>query len=173
MGRPTIGNCDCIQHYDGTEELIWHVSKGKFIDITWLHSYLHQWCNSGCPMYSAYKSAIRVGISVKRYTILKMSPKILHNTNLPKLAKWVPKGKNYRTTKKKGRATFKLQSWLRKSKYNLTTKKKVLRLFKILAHQKNFTQLLYILHDPGLPLIPTLVILNFGIWWPFCFLVAI
>ena len=43
----------------------------------------------------------RSGISVKRYRILKMSFKILHNTNFPKIAKQVPEAKNYRTTKKK------------------------------------------------------------------------
>ena len=65
----------------------------------------------------------RVGISVKRYTILKMSPKILHNTNFPKFEKWVRKSKNYRT-KKKGHGTFENQSWVPKAKNYRTTKKK-------------------------------------------------
>ena len=83
---------------------------------------------------------IRVGISVKRYTILKMSHKILHNTNFPKIAKWVPeaknyhatfqnqiwlpKAKNYHMTKKKGCATFQNHIWVPEAKNNRTTKKK-------------------------------------------------
>ena len=65
-----------------------------------------------------------------------MSPKILHNTNIPEFKKWVRKSKNYRTTKKKkkGRAIIENLIWVRKSKNYHTTKKK----FSELSHHLQF-----------------------------------
>ena len=74
-----------------------------------------------------------------------MSPKILHNTNIPEFKKWVRKSKNYRPTKKKKKRLFgfskpKNRNWVPKAKYYRMTKKKKkkrgLRLFRIIAHQK-------------------------------------
>ena len=98
-----------------------------------------------------------------------MSPKILHNTNFPKITRCPSKARNYRTQKKKkvlraftpplfpklksqdAPLKQKIIARLKKKKGRATLqnlkiiarlKKKVLRLFRIIAHQKKFTQLL-------------------------------
>ena len=46
MYRRTIGNCTCRQRYDGNQDLLWQLGKGRF---------LHNYVNSGLPIYPVYE----------------------------------------------------------------------------------------------------------------------
>ena len=41
MYRRTIGNCTCRQRYDGHQELLWHLGKGRFVNYCMLVNFLH------------------------------------------------------------------------------------------------------------------------------------
>ena len=56
--RPTSGSCTCLQRYDGHSDLIWNLGKGKFVDYTLLHGYLHRWRTSGMSMQAQYRSIV-------------------------------------------------------------------------------------------------------------------
>ena len=67
FSRPTIGQCNCRQQYDGTDILAWNVGQGRFIDFSILFSYLHKWHDSGLKIFAMWKSitnnAMFLGIS--------------------------------------------------------------------------------------------------------------
>lgn len=56
MCRNTIGQCKCIQHFDGHEHFLWHLGKGKFVNYTLLINYLHLWVNDGTPKFALFKT---------------------------------------------------------------------------------------------------------------------
>jgi hypothetical protein len=46
------GPCTCLQRYDCHPLLIWNLGKGRFMDYTVLHSYLHRWRACGMSMHA-------------------------------------------------------------------------------------------------------------------------
>ena len=58
FARPSVGPCKCVQKVDGHDLMIWNVGKGRFVDYTLLHSYLHKWRASGISMYALYRSIV-------------------------------------------------------------------------------------------------------------------
>ena len=56
MCRRTIGDCKCLQHFDGHEYFLWHLGKGKFVNYCLLINYLHLWVNDGTPKYALFKT---------------------------------------------------------------------------------------------------------------------
>lgn len=56
--RPTVGTCRCLQRYDGSDMLLWHLGKGRFVDYTLLVSYLHKWKSSGLSIHALHRSVI-------------------------------------------------------------------------------------------------------------------
>ena len=56
MYRRTIGNCTCRQRYDGHQELLWHLGKGRFVNYCMLVNFLHNFVNCGLPIYAQFKS---------------------------------------------------------------------------------------------------------------------
>ena len=56
FSRPTIGQCNCRQQYDGTDILAWNLGQGRFIDFSILFSYLHKWHDSGMKIFAMWKS---------------------------------------------------------------------------------------------------------------------
>ena len=58
LARPTVGPCLCLQRVDGHLLLLWHLGKGRFVDYTMLHGYLHKWTASGISIQAMYKSNV-------------------------------------------------------------------------------------------------------------------
>ena len=58
LARPTVGPCTCLQRYDGHPLLIWNLGKGRFMDYTVLHSYLHRWRTCGMSMLALCRSIV-------------------------------------------------------------------------------------------------------------------
>ena len=47
FSRKTLGRCKCRQHYDGHNDLLWHLGKGRFVNYIVLVNYLHNFVNGG------------------------------------------------------------------------------------------------------------------------------
>ena len=58
FSRPTEGSCKCLQRFDGSDLLIWHLGRGRCVDFTLLVSYLHKWRGTGMSIYGLYRSLI-------------------------------------------------------------------------------------------------------------------
>ena len=56
MFRKTLGNCRCLQQYDGHPQLLWHIGFGRFVDYSLLHLHLHRMRADGMGTYPEYKS---------------------------------------------------------------------------------------------------------------------
>ena len=56
--RPTVGPCKCLKRFDGHPLLLWHLGKGRFVDYTLLHGYVHKWCLSGLSMSALHQSIV-------------------------------------------------------------------------------------------------------------------
>ena len=56
--RPSSGHCSCLQRFDGSNDLIWHLGQGKFVDYTLLHSYMQKWIHSGLKIFALWKSIV-------------------------------------------------------------------------------------------------------------------
>ena len=57
FARPTLDRaCRCMHHFDGSDDLIWNLGRGRFIDYRVLYSHLHNWKLSGVKMYALFKS---------------------------------------------------------------------------------------------------------------------
>ena len=54
--RRTVGPCKCLKRVDGTKFLIWNLGQGRFVDYTFLYSYLQKWVNSGLKIFALWKS---------------------------------------------------------------------------------------------------------------------
>ena len=56
LARKTVGNCKCLQHFDGHGHFLWHLGHGKFVSYRLLVHYLHLWVNDGTPKFAFFKS---------------------------------------------------------------------------------------------------------------------
>ena len=58
FSRKTVGRCKCRQQYDGHQELLWHLGKGKFVNYCVLLNYLHNFVNGGLSLNAQYASIL-------------------------------------------------------------------------------------------------------------------
>jgi hypothetical protein len=56
FSRPSVGQCNCRQQYDGTDVLVWNLGQGRFVDFSLHFSYLQKWVNSGLKIFALWKS---------------------------------------------------------------------------------------------------------------------
>ena len=55
--RPTVGNCKCIQEYDGRLDHIINVNNKHLFTYVWLMNILHNTQHTRFPLYSAFSSS--------------------------------------------------------------------------------------------------------------------
>ena len=55
--RPTIGNCNCKQSYDGRSDLLINLNNKHLFTYVWLVKILHNTQATRFPLYSAYTSS--------------------------------------------------------------------------------------------------------------------
>ena len=55
--RPTVGNCKCIQEYDGRDHLLINLNNKHLFTYVWLLSILHSTQATRYPLYSGFVSA--------------------------------------------------------------------------------------------------------------------
>ena len=49
-GRPTVGECRCVDQADTHQYLLWNMGSGKLIDYLFLDSHFHKMVSSGIAM---------------------------------------------------------------------------------------------------------------------------
>ena len=55
-GRPTDGDCICMDQRDTNELLLWNLGSGKFVDYLFLHSHFHRMVKSGIAMNATFSA---------------------------------------------------------------------------------------------------------------------
>lgn len=55
-GRPTEGDCICIQQADTHDLLLWNMGSGKLFDYLFLHNHLHRMMSSGIAMNACFNA---------------------------------------------------------------------------------------------------------------------
>ena len=56
--RMTNGSCKCKLHYDGREDLLYHIQLGTFIELVTLQSFIISFVNSGISSKAYHKSMV-------------------------------------------------------------------------------------------------------------------
>ena len=55
-GRPSLGDCNCVQQADTHQHLLWNIGSGKLIDYLFLHNHFHKMVSSGIAMNATFNS---------------------------------------------------------------------------------------------------------------------
>ena len=56
FGRPTVGDCICMDQKDTNDLLLWNLGSGKHVDYLFLHNHVHRMVSSGIAMNASFNA---------------------------------------------------------------------------------------------------------------------